>query len=58
MIVVDTSIFIDLIFNYSSERTALADDLFKLIEDNTIPIFQPDAFKIEIVGQLVSWSEG
>jgi len=53
MIVVDASIFIDLIFDYSSERTALADDLFKLIEDNKIPIFQPDAFKIEIVGQLV-----
>jgi hypothetical protein len=53
MIVVVASIFIDLIFDYNSERTALADELFKLIEENDIPIFQPDAFKIEIVGQLV-----
>ncbi|MBN2250521.1 MAG: type II toxin-antitoxin system VapC family toxin [Candidatus Altiarchaeota archaeon] len=53
MIVVDASVFIDLIFDYSSERTAIADGLFKLIEEKKIPIFQPDAFKIEVVGQLV-----
>ncbi len=53
MIVVDASVFIDLIFDYSSERTAIADALFKLIEENKIPIFQPDAFKIELIGQLV-----
>jgi len=53
MIVVDASVFVDLIFDYSTERTAIADGLFKLIEENKIPIFQPDAFKIEIVGQLV-----
>lgn len=52
MIVVDASVFIDLIFDYSSERTAIAEDLFRLIEENRIPIFQPDTFKIEIVGQL------
>lgn len=53
MIVVDASVFIDLIFDYNSERTAISDGLFKLIEENKIPIFQPDAFKIEIVGQFV-----
>ena len=53
MIVVDASVFIDLIFDYSSERTAIAEDLFRLIGENKIPIFQPDTFKIEIVGQLV-----
>lgn len=52
MIVVDASVFIDLIFDYSSERTALADDLFNLIEENKILIFQPDTFRIEIIGQL------
>ena len=52
MIVVDASVFIDLIFDYSSERTAIAEDLFRLIGENKIPIFQPDTFKIEIVGQL------
>ena len=53
MIVVDASVFIDLIFDYSSERTAISDCLFKLIEEKKIPIFQPDAFKIELIGQLV-----
>ena len=53
MIVVDASVFIDLIFDNSSERTAIADGLFKLIEEKEIPIFQPDAFKIELIGQLV-----
>ncbi len=52
MIVVDASVFIDLIFDYSSERTAIAEDLFSLVEEKKISIFQPDTFKIEIVGQL------
>jgi len=41
MIVVDTSIFIDQIFEYDPERTAIA-DLFKLIEERKIPLLQRD----------------
>ncbi len=35
MIVVDTSIFIDQIFEYNPERTAIADSLFRLIEERS-----------------------
>ena len=42
MIVVDTSIFIDQIFEYDPERTAIADSLFRLIEERNIPILQRD----------------
>ncbi len=52
MIVVDTSIFIDQIFEYDPERTAIADGLFRLIEERKIPLLQPDVFKIEFVGQM------
>jgi predicted nucleic acid-binding protein len=52
MIVVDTSIFIDLLFEYNSERTANADRFFGLLEKRKIPIFQPDIFRIEFIGQI------
>ena len=42
MIVVDTSIFIDQIFEYNPERTAIADGLFRLIEERKIPLLQHD----------------
>ena len=53
MIVVDASVFLDLIFDYRSDRTAIADGLFTLMEEDGVPIFEPDAFKIEMIGQLV-----
>jgi len=53
MIVVDTSIFIDLFFEYDRKRTKLADALFKTIEEKEVPIFEPKVFKIELIGQLV-----
>ncbi|HNT72133.1 MAG TPA: hypothetical protein PKK92_03640, partial [Methanothrix sp.] len=53
MIVVDTSVFLDLFFDYRSDRTAIADGLFTLMEEDGVPIFEPDAFKIEMIGQLV-----
>lgn len=51
MIVVDTSIFIDLFFEYQPDRTRLSEELFKMIEGK--PIFEPDLFKIELASQLV-----
>ena len=49
MIVVDTSVFIDLFFEYDRKRTKLADALFKTIEEKEAPIFEPKVFKIEPV---------
>ncbi|AAL80902.1 hypothetical protein PFDSM3638_03865 [Pyrococcus furiosus DSM 3638] len=40
MIVVDTSVFIDLFFEYDRKRTQLADALFKIIEEKGLPIFE------------------
>lgn len=51
MIVVDTSVFIDLFFEYCPERTQLSEEFFKTIEGT--PIFEPEFFKIELASQLV-----
>ncbi|WP_297065473.1 hypothetical protein [Thermococcus sp.] len=40
MIVVDTSVFIDLFFEYRPDRTGLSEELFRIIEGK--PIFEPD----------------
>ena len=53
MIVVDNSVFIDLLFEYNQERTGKADTLFEILEGNEIPIFEPKVFRIELIGQLV-----
>jgi predicted nucleic acid-binding protein len=47
MIVVDNSVFIDLLFEYNQERTGKADTLFEILEGNEIPIFEPKVFRIE-----------
>lgn len=52
MIVVDASIFIDLIFEYSSERTRSAEELFSLIEERGLQILEPSLFKVELAGQI------
>ncbi|MGA9097492.1 MAG: type II toxin-antitoxin system VapC family toxin [Methanotrichaceae archaeon] len=52
MIVVDASIFIDLIFEYNSERTHSAEELFSILEKNGLQIVEPDLFKIELTGQI------
>ena len=52
MIVVDASIFIDLIFEYNSERTHSAEELFSILEENGLQIVEPDLFKIELTGQI------
>ena len=53
MIVVDNSVFIDLIFEYNRERTEQADTLFEILEENEIPILEPKVFRVELIGQLV-----
>jgi uncharacterized protein len=51
MIVVDASIFIDLIFEYSTERTRSAEELFSILEKDGMIIVEPDIFRIELAGQ-------
>jgi len=52
MIVIDTSIFIDLLFEYNSERTRSAEKLFSILEENGLTIVEPDLFKVEFTGQI------
>ena len=53
MIVVDTSVFIDAIFEYNKNRTAIARELFRNIQNTKTQVIEPDIFKIELIGQLV-----
>lgn len=52
MIVVDASVFIDLIFEYDSKRTHSAEELFSILEENGLKIVEPELFKIELTGQI------
>jgi predicted nucleic acid-binding protein len=52
MIVVDTSVFIDLIFEYNSARTHSAEEMFSILEEKGLTILEPDLFKIELTGQI------
>ena len=52
MIVIDTSVFIDLLFEYDIERTRSAEELFLLLEENALTIAEPDLFKVELTGQV------
>ncbi|MGV8174195.1 MAG: type II toxin-antitoxin system VapC family toxin [Methanothrix sp.] len=52
MIVVDTSVFIDLLFEYDSQRTRSSEELFSILEENALPIAEPDLFKVELTGQI------
>jgi len=51
MIVVDTSVFVDLFFEYDRNRTRLAEQFFENVND--APLFEPELFKIELISQLV-----
>ncbi|USS41028.1 type II toxin-antitoxin system VapC family toxin [Thermococcus aggregans] len=53
MIVVDTSVFIDALFEYKKDRTEIAKNFFRKIQEKNISIVEPDVFKIELIGQLV-----
>jgi hypothetical protein len=57
MIVLDTSIFIDLLFEYNSERTRSAEDLLSTLEENGLTIVEPDLFKVEFTGKLPEGSK-
>jgi len=52
MIVIDASVFIDLLFEYDSERTCCAEEVLSTIEENDLTIIEPDIFKVELIGQI------
>ncbi|MEB3757117.1 MAG: type II toxin-antitoxin system VapC family toxin [Desulfurococcales archaeon] len=52
-LVVDVSVFIDRLFIYDKERSRRAHDLFKLIDDKGLNIFEPQVFGIELASQIV-----
>lgn len=52
MIVVDASVFIDLLFEYNSDRTLCAEELFSSLEEKGLTILEPDLFKVELTGQI------
>ena len=53
MIVVDTSVFLDELFQFEQERHEKARLLFRIIQNGEIPIIEPELFKIELIGQLL-----
>ena len=53
MTVVDTSVFIDELFNFDQNRHEKARQFFRLLQDKSITIAEPEMFKIELIGQLV-----
>ncbi len=52
MIVIDASVFIDLLFEYNSERTRCAEETLSIIEESYLTIIEPYIFKIELAGQI------
>ncbi|MCD6300839.1 MAG: type II toxin-antitoxin system VapC family toxin [Staphylothermus sp.] len=52
-LVVDVSVFIDSLFVYNEERSYRARNLFKLITNKDLNIFEPQVFGIELASQLV-----
>lgn len=57
MIVLDTTIFIDLLFEYNSERTRIAEELLSILEENGLSIMEQDFFKVELTGQIARRSK-
>ena len=53
MIVVDTSVFLDELFEFDQKRHDKARILFRLIEDKEVLILEPEIFRVELIGQLV-----
>lgn len=53
MIVVDTSVFLDELFEFNQKRHDKARILFRLIEEKDVLIVEPRIFRIELIGQLV-----
>jgi|Deesub1362A_J573_1020465.scaffolds.fasta_scaffold13411_2 hypothetical protein len=51
-VVVDTSVFIDLILEYDENRTQKAEKTLMLIQERSLKIVNPIIFKVEIAGVL------
>jgi hypothetical protein len=51
-IVVDTSVFIDLILEYDENRTQKAEKTLTIIQERSLKIVNPAIFKVEIAGVL------
>ncbi len=52
-LVVDVSVFIDRLFIYDEKRSSRAHNLFKVIGDKGLNIFEPQVFGIELASQLI-----
>jgi predicted nucleic acid-binding protein len=52
MITIDTSIFIDLVFEYDSSRTLKAEEALDIILERGLEIINPTVFKVELAGVL------
>lgn len=52
-LVIDVSVFIDRLFIYDEERSLRAHNLFRLVDDRGLNIFEPSVFGIELASQLV-----
>jgi len=52
-LVIDVSVFIDRLFIYSEERSEIARNLFRYIDDKGLSIFEPQVFGVELISQLV-----
>lgn len=51
--VVDVSVFIDRLFTYDNARSNRAHEVFRLISEYGINIFEPQVFGIELISQLI-----
>jgi predicted nucleic acid-binding protein len=52
-LVVDVSVFIDRLFIYDEERSSRARNVFRLIDQRGLSIFEPQVFGVELASQLV-----
>ncbi len=52
-LVVDVSVFIDRLFTYDNARSKRAHEVFRLISEYGINIFEPQVFGIELISQLI-----
>lgn len=52
-LVIDVSVFIDRLFVYDEERSRRACNLFRLVSEKGLNIFEPLVFGVELASQLV-----
>ncbi|MEM5821116.1 MAG: type II toxin-antitoxin system VapC family toxin [Candidatus Aenigmatarchaeota archaeon] len=53
MIVLDTSIYVDALFIYDEQRSQVAKNLFRFIQEVGLRVIEPEILKIELISQLV-----